>query len=284
MVKVSGGARTVNGVLSHLRYIGREGDLEIETDEGQRIRTDGSEHELMHDWGLDLEQQRTRHRPGVPGRRPTKLVHNIVLSMPEGTAPDELKGAARHFAQERFGLSHRYAMVLHTDQKHPHVHLVVKAMSERGVRLNIRKDTLREWREEFAQSLRAHGVAANATERVVRGRTEIRKPDGIYRAMRRGDSVHWKRKVEQVANELFARSLRVEPGREKLWSTRKEMDRAWRTIVDVLRSQNDPELAARVVRFTETLPPARTEKEWIAHGILGRLKEQQLTREQARSR
>ena len=34
---------------------------------------------------------------------------------------------------------HRYAMVLHTDEPHPHVHMVVKAVSEEGVRLNIQK-------------------------------------------------------------------------------------------------------------------------------------------------
>ena len=29
-------------------------------------------------------------------------------------------------------------MVLHTDEPHPHVHMVVKAVSEQGVRMNIR--------------------------------------------------------------------------------------------------------------------------------------------------
>jgi hypothetical protein len=58
-------------------------------------------------------------------------------------------------------------MVLHTDEPHPHVHMVVKAMSEQGGRLNIRKATLREWRRGFARHLRTPGIAANATERGV---------------------------------------------------------------------------------------------------------------------
>jgi hypothetical protein len=41
--------------------------------------------------------------------------------------------------------------------------MVVKAMSEQGVRLNIRKATLRGWRQEFARHLRAQGIRANAT-------------------------------------------------------------------------------------------------------------------------
>ena len=77
------------------------------------------------------------------------------LSMPKGTPPEKLLLASRDFAREQFALKHRYALAMHTDQDHPHVHLVVKAVSEDGKRLNIRKATLREWRGLFAQHLRA---------------------------------------------------------------------------------------------------------------------------------
>jgi type IV secretory pathway VirD2 relaxase len=96
--------------------------------------------------------------------------------MPAGTSPDRVLGAVKNFAREEFGLKHCYAMVLHIDEPHPHVHMVVKAMSERGVRLNIRKATLREWRRDFARHLRALGVAANATDRGVRGGVDRRSP------------------------------------------------------------------------------------------------------------
>ena len=66
------------------------------------------------------------------------------------------------FAREEFALERRYAMVVHNDEPHPHVHVVIEAVSEQGVRLNIRKATLRDWRREFARHLRAHGVEANA--------------------------------------------------------------------------------------------------------------------------
>jgi hypothetical protein len=58
-----------------------------------------------------------------------------------------------------------------SDQEHPHVHVVVKAVSEQGVMLNIRRAVLREWRRDLAQYLRDLGVEANATERAVRGET-----------------------------------------------------------------------------------------------------------------
>jgi len=40
---VSGGARTLRGVRSHLDYIGREGQGEVETDEGVRVQERGFE-------------------------------------------------------------------------------------------------------------------------------------------------------------------------------------------------------------------------------------------------
>src|SRR5204862_2043512 len=134
---------------------------------------------LSEDWDLDRDKdRRDMELSSVSGRAP-KLVHKIMLSMPPGTPPDGLLKAARKFAREEFALKHRYALVLHTDEPHPHVHLVVKAVSEQGERLNIRKATLREWRREFALHLRDQGIAANATERAVRGETRTRKTGGI---------------------------------------------------------------------------------------------------------
>jgi integrase len=45
-------------------------------------------------------------------------------------------------------------MALHTHQANPHVHLLVRAESDLGVRLNPRKADLHEWRMEFAAELR----------------------------------------------------------------------------------------------------------------------------------
>ncbi len=68
-------------------------------------------------------------------------MHNIILSMPSGTSPQRLLAACRDFSREEFALKHRYAMVLHTDQAHPHVHLVVSAYNREATPLNIRKAT-----------------------------------------------------------------------------------------------------------------------------------------------
>ena len=131
-------------VRRHLEYLDRKGDLELETDDGQRLGGKGVERELLEDWDLDIEaDRRTAALESRPARSPPKLVHKVLFSMPPGTLPQKVLDAVKNFAREELGLKHRYAMVLHTDEPHPHVHMVIKAVSERGERLNIRKATLR---------------------------------------------------------------------------------------------------------------------------------------------
>src|SRR5262249_51386143 len=138
--------------------------------------------ELIDDWDLDLEELFCRVTPlWMPRKTPKKLVHKIVFSMPAGTPANRLLLSLPAFAEDVFAPRHRYALALHTDEPHPHVHLVVKAASEEGGRLNIRKATLRVWRQAFARHLRQHGVAAKATPRSSRKKTVTRKLKGVYR-------------------------------------------------------------------------------------------------------
>ncbi len=250
-------------------YIGREGRGEVETDEGARLQEKGFEQALVKDWDLNLgAHRRYTERAIAAGRKPPKLVHNLVFSMPKGTSPEKLLKAVRTFAREKFALQHRYALALHTDQGHPHVHVVVKAESEQGVRLNIRKATLREWRRDFAQYLRELGIEANATERAVRGKRESAKLDGIYRAEQRGASRHTRERIDGVASQLLNGNLRVEAGKAKLLETRKEVERGWRAVSEILVAEGQPELAAKVRAFAASMPPPRTDREAIAEQLL----------------
>jgi hypothetical protein len=142
------GGSDLGAVVRHLSYIDRDGDLTIETDEGEPLKGKGAAAALIEDWDLQLD-----------AKRPTTADHK---------PPQNVLAAVKGFAREEFGAKHRYAMVLHTDEPHPHVHVVVKAMGYDGKRLNPRKATLREWRRQFARHLREHSVAANATDRAVR--------------------------------------------------------------------------------------------------------------------
>ena len=266
MIKVlPRGANDLAAVRKHLDYIGRKGELDIETDDGQKVRGAGVGEELLDDWDLDLEEPRSKSdlvaRSGKPSPR---LIHKLMFSMPAGTPPDKVLLAVRNFLREEFAFKHRYAMALHTDEPHPHVHVVLKAVSEQGERLHIRKAMLRQWRAGFARHLRAVGVAANATQRHVRGEVTPRKSDGVYRASLRGESTHMRQKAALVAPELANGGLRPESGKLKLVETRKEVRRAWQTVSNILIREGQPDLSAQVQRFVDQMPPPITEREWFA--------------------
>ena len=277
MVKVlSQGSSDLKAVCRHFDYIGRKGDLELESDDGYQLQGQVGK-DLIDDWALDIDELRPQaNLTALPGRKPMKLVHKLVFSMPAGTPPEKVLSAVRNFAREEFHGQHRYAMVLHTDEPHPHAHLVLRAISENGRRLNIKKATLRHWRSQFAHQLRGLGVAANATERAVRGEDRTPVKDGIYRASLRGDSTHVRTKAEGVARDLVASGkVRPEPGRRKLLATRAAVQHGWLSIAEKLVLHGDRELAAEVARFARRMDRPLTERESIARVLSAHVRAQQ---------
>jgi hypothetical protein len=259
-------------VGKHLNYIGRYGELELETDDGNQVKGEDLGQELMEDWDLDLDEHRRQSElASVGGRAPPKLVHKVMFSMPPGTPPQGVLAAARNFLREEFALKHRYAFALHTDEAHPHVHAVVKAVSEQGVRLNIRKATLREWRREFARHLREQGIEANATERAVRGETRITKIDGVFRAAGRGASTHMRTRVELAAAELAKGGPSPEAGKSRILQSRREVERGWHALGQILASEDRQELASDIRRFVSEMPEPRTEQEQIVGRLSQRI-------------
>jgi hypothetical protein len=193
--------------------------------------------------------------------------------MPKGTPSDKLHRAAKKFATEKFGAQHRYAMALHTDQGHPHVHMVVKAISERGERLNIYKATLRDWRRDFAQYLRELEVEANATERAVRGGQHHNLKTGIYRAAARADSTLMRERAEAIARELRSGGVRSETGYSRVKQTRQEVVRGWMVFAQLMEREGQHDTAAQARRFVDQMPPARTDRQWIAEQMLAAARE-----------
>lgn len=277
MVKVlSQGSGDLKAVGRHLDYIGRKGELTLEGDDGAPPPgRDGKA--MLEDWGLEIDEElRQMDLTSLRGRKPPRLVHKLVFSMPPGTPPQKVLSAVRNFARDEFYGQHRYAMVLHTDEPHPHVHLVLKAISEEGGRLNIRKATLRHWRAQFAHHLRGLGVPANATERAVRGERRKSMTDGIYRASRRGDSTQLRARAESVAKELAASgSVQLELGKGTLLETRAAIRNGWQAVVEKLALQGDRRLAADVFRFVRGMDRPQTDRERIAQGLLAQVRARQ---------
>jgi Relaxase/Mobilisation nuclease domain len=274
MVKVTGGGTRRGAVAAHFAYISRGGAEEIETDEGERIGRLEDQKRLLDDWHLELTAGQYRQpMDGGAARRATKLVHNIVLSMPAPTPPDKVLAAARQFAHQKFA-QHRYAMVLHTHQQHPHVHLVVKAENELGRRLHIDKQLLRDWREDFARLMREQGIAANATPRAIRGVKKTRRREGIFKAQFYGKSTVMHKRMINVATELYRSGTVEDPARARLLETRKSLVSTWIRAAEVLDAQGEVILAGEVRYFATHLTPVLTDWQRFAVQFI-RFKEQQ---------
>ena len=258
MLKVTGGGTKVGAVAAHFDYISRHGELEIETDDGANAQGRDEQKEILKNWHLELTAAHYRQpRQGKEVPRAPKMVYNVVLSMPAPTPPEKVLAASRKFAREQFGGRHRYAMVLHTDQAHPHVHMVVKAEDEQGRRLHVDKQMLRQWRENFAQLIREQGVAANATPRVVRGRKRQSKKDAFYQAQRpRAENAVLSRKLPLLASRAA----------EQLLSTSESVGVYWRRIAELLDAQGEIELAGDVRYFARRLPAMLSDKEHLPAG------------------
>lgn len=159
LVKVTGRKQGARHVAAHLDYIGRHGEIALETRDGEQIETKAEAERIADEWSNPL-----RCRPGTS----TSAVA-MVFSMPAGTDAQTVKQAVREAAARIIGDNHDYLMALHTDTPRPHVHLTVQAEGMDGRRFDPRREDLFRFREEFAAALRSRGVEAEATPRYTRG-------------------------------------------------------------------------------------------------------------------
>ncbi len=98
MVKVlTRGGQDLKAIRRHLSYLNRGGDLDIETDDGERLKGEGVESDLISDWDLELEEDRRRSKLGPrEDRAPPRMVHKLLFSMPPGTpSPPEGSGSGQ---------------------------------------------------------------------------------------------------------------------------------------------------------------------------------------------
>jgi hypothetical protein len=236
MVKVTGGGRGMATIAAHFRYITKNGRLDIEDDRGVVERGKDAVREIERQWqfgGARIEREGHRRE-----------AFNIMLSMPRGTDPLTVQWAARAFAKIEFA-DHRYVMVLHDHQAHPHVHLSVKAESKHGWRLNPRKADLQRWRETFAERLRERGVDAEATRQATRG--ELRHRDSLW----------------QCKSKEAGRTPARRPSAK--WSHAARLSReaalqAWKRIGLALAHSDRPDdrkLARQIIEFVKDMPMLR---------------------------
>jgi len=266
MVKISGGPKCMAHIKAHLEYISRNGQLKLESEDGA-IWTGKDELKDLQD------QWRYGGYPIVDDT--SKQAFNIVLSMPPGTDRASVTSAAREFAKAQFSENYSYVFATHDDEKHPHVHLCVKAMGRNGVRLNPRKADLQRWRELFAEELREFGIEANATRRPVRGITKRPRRQAVVHLEKRGFKSHHREALTQAATAFVRNGSPISnPLRPQILRARQSVVASWNAIGHALQGQGESKLSAEVKAFVEALPPAESVGERLEQHLRAQINNQ----------
>lgn len=269
MVKVTGRTYDPAHLAAHLSYVSRSGQLAMEDRDGCTIEGRREVSDLARDWSA-VALMDSRRRVTSP------FSISLVLSMPAGTDPLALRGAARAFALETLADRHEYLLALHTDTPHPHVHVTVRALADDGARLSVKKADLEAWRQVFARALRERGVPAEATPRRARGVTRkaeqgpLRRLRERYEQRRSGIPRVVRGKLLEAA--ALASKGAVEP---TLWERRiadrqARIRRLYLAQAKLLQASSDPvdrDLGVSVERFVRHLSPPDTERLALARRL-----------------
>lgn len=239
-VKITGSGRTIKQIKNHLDYISRNGKKVLEDQDGNLL----TDREAI----CDLRDAWRDGRHGITTDNGTvRETFNLVLSMPPGTDRQAVHDAARDFAAAEFHGNYDYVFVSHDDTRHPHAHLVVKAMGYDGKRLNPRKADLQRWRESFATKLREHGIEANATKRQARGIAGFSRQKDVIAAEREGRVLPHYHDRENLRKNTLS---------EKTVATHSYVLQNYRKLAEALQFSPDVEdrkLAIGIVDFVKNM-------------------------------
>ena len=181
VVKISGGGKGMKFIKNHLSYISRNGEVDLEDQDGEIYQGKEGLKEINGLWKNGFSP--------IPEESDKREAIQIVLSMPAGTDRLGVHRAARDFAKKTFGENHHYVFANHDDRPQPHVHLAVKVRGLDGTRLNPRKADLQQWRNEFVEALRAHGIEAVSTRRKTHLQQKRGDKQAVYHLKKRGDTL-----------------------------------------------------------------------------------------------
>lgn len=268
MVKISGGGKNMRHIKAHMDYISRNGNVELEDENGDIHKGKEAVRDVRDAWA--------KGRIGIPydGEK-RKEAFNIILSMPPGTERQSVKDAARAFAKEQFG-NHQYIFASHDDEKHPHVHLAVKAVDHDGVRMNPRKGDLQFWREQFAEKLREQGIEANATPRKARGivkKAEKQAVKHIDKGFAGGNrdalALVTQGRINAARKEVEEGIKHTNPAHDKISQVRKSTLKAYGQIARALGTGelDDKQLALDIVRLVQAMPETTTKHEALVQSL-----------------
>lgn len=261
VVKVASYVQGVARAGHLLRYISRDGELELETESGEAISGVKEQRALVQDWARAFDL-----------RKKSRDVVHLVYSMPRGSDPQALKRTVRVLLARSFP-NHQAVFGVHEDKGHPHAHVAVHMRGrEMGKKLRLNRPELYQLRETFAEAAREHGVEMAVSPRAARGITLRRPKLTVFHLRKRKEMVLSDRAMVLDSYE----ELRGRPAPQRPWEAavkrRQELERAeYMESTKTLREAALKETGERqkgllddalaLEQFARKMSPAKTRRE-----------------------
>ena len=271
LVKVTGRKKGADHLGAHLAYIGRRGEIALETRDGELLTDKADVQQLADEWSDPLYWR----------QRATVSAVSMVFSMPEGTDPETVRQSVRETAERMLGDNHDYLMALHTDTPRPHVHMTVEAEGMDGKRFDPRREDLFKFREAFAEALRSRGVECEATPRWTRGqgragtsmalaqmREKIRR--GVSRQPTEAD-LRQAREALAIATGKATPPPFVSQAKQR-WASIKEQYEGAAARLDGSGDPRDKELARELRSFLKDRPSLETVPDLVLKDAVDRVR------------
>ena len=268
VLKISSHNSGEGRVRARLRYISRQGNVGLETDE--EITVEGLEDvdRLVDDWAADFSN-----------RKHSRDTMSLVISMPAGTDEGAAVAAARAFFADTFAENHEYVFAAHNDTDNFHIHLVVKARGRDGKAMRLTRRDPQLWRQAFAEKAREHGIEMDASPRYARGKGRRTPPTAVFEIRRREDMPRVDRQAAKEAvrrarnakdrpskSETVIRRINV---RERLMYATQAVVvvRGAKTIKDDRQRLATLEMASELASFAEGMPVPQSRMDTLKYAL-----------------
>lgn len=158
LIKITGADKNFNQLKNHIKYISRNGELEIfcQDDYGDEIVFKGADSisEVAETFQDDTHKIPTKseiERQNL--KEQNENIHMVFSMKGENNIPStDIKKAAIKTIKEKFPNTH-FILAIHNDTDNPHCHLDLKAFDKNAKRIKITPTKLNELRNEFAKNL-----------------------------------------------------------------------------------------------------------------------------------
>lgn len=291
--KASTGIKTQVHMQKAASYIARDGKIELEDENGNTLNL----NEVKEKVSLWCDIQDVPYSKNELTIKRSADARRMLISCPKDTNVDDFKQAIREFAEKELkskGFAYMFAIHHRSDTfpdepEHPHAHILIKSISDKDKRLNLRKNDLRILRERFVEIAKKYSINLNATPRSLRGVIQKSIKQSRLHQELRGDNSHEFSKVrEQELIEAIKTNSTVKSHfvLDKAKENRKELIKNIDSYIKELRNsqkEEDLDLATKLQDYYKSLRPAKSAQELKLIIAKRKLKEKSLNKNQTQA-